>query len=138
MTRLRINNWQIEIAELPPLPPQLEQLDVSLCIKLRSLPALPPTLRQLNCEACTALEALPSSLSGTALSVLKCNCCWMLKAVPKLPLSVVDLQLHGCDKLLQWPELPKGLKCLGMSSVKLAQRSGEWKLLNTADVNRDV
>lgn len=40
------------IKQLPPLPPQLEQLHVTFCSELRELPELPPTLRHLDCWSC--------------------------------------------------------------------------------------
>uniref|UniRef100_A0A383V9B2 Uncharacterized protein n=1 Tax=Tetradesmus obliquus TaxID=3088 RepID=A0A383V9B2_TETOB len=88
LTSLRIYNdyhstEHIEV--LPPLPPQLEQLDVERCLKLTASPALPPALRKLRCIRCVGLEALPSSLSSSDVSVLDFSGCNQLASFPELP-----------------------------------------------------
>lgn len=110
LTCLTISSSHIEA--LPLLPPQLQQLDVENCIKLRSLPALPATLRKLLCSSCSALEALPKSLSSPAVAELNCDNCELLKDLPELPQSLVELSLEYCRGLLQLPALPEGLKDL--------------------------
>lgn len=110
LTSLHIQSKHI--TELPPLPPQLQQLHVGGCSQLRALPALPPTLLQLHCEGCCALEVLPSSLSTTAVSELGCIGCALLESFPQLPPSLVELDASYCRKMQQLPALPAGLKRL--------------------------
>lgn len=128
LTHLGIRSWCIKV--LPPLPPQLQQLrlagcgklrslpelpptlhqlDVSSCSKLRALPALPPTLNQLLCTYC-GLEALPRSLSTSAITELDCRF-MRLQHRPELPRSLLKL-LVGGDSLQELPALPEGLTCL--------------------------
>jgi hypothetical protein len=90
-----------DFTTLPPLPSQLQHLNVSECAKLRSLPALPATLEVLCCDECAALTALPNSLSSTAVTELTCNGCISLRRLPQLPECLTELQVERCDALTE-------------------------------------
>jgi hypothetical protein len=95
LTVLRIDSQHIRA--LPPLPAQLQHLQVSGCRNLRSLPPLPGTLETLSCNGCSALQALPESLASTAVTELDCTGCSCLTELPDLPESLQDLDVEECN-----------------------------------------
>lgn len=136
LTYLRISSKHIAV--LPPLPPQLKDLHLKGCSKLRSLPALPASLCTLISEDCSALK-VPSSFNASAVTVFHCINCPQIKSLPKLPLSLTELKVnsrtlsfHGSFQLLplpgQLPALPEGLTSLDMSGcIMLAEvRTSCW------------
>jgi hypothetical protein len=126
LTSLRISSHHIQ--ELPPLPPQLQQLNLQICIKLQTLPALPPTLVVLDCYSCTSLEQLPSNFSRTAVTMLDCSLCRPLKTLPALSPCLKELFIIGCSRLLHLPALPDSLHnlqvadCSSLSEVSSTEQ----------------
>jgi uncharacterized repeat protein (TIGR01451 family) len=102
-----------QLAELPALPPTLENLWVP-GNALVSLPELPVTLKGLNCDVnlLTHLPRLPGHLEYLACAYNR------LTELPELPSSLYGLDCQG-NQLVYLPELPDSLRGLKCSENKL-------------------
>ena len=130
---------RLKLSTLPPLPADLEGLDVSwnklsalpeklpkglqkLCVswckKLTALPTnLPQGLLDLDANSCLNLTALPENLPR-GLQTLRVGESF-LKALPKnLPQGLQELDVWGCRKLTALPKnLPPSLRILKVTSL---------------------
>jgi Leucine-rich repeat (LRR) protein len=89
-----------DLAELPPLPPNLKRLDCE-GNRLTSLPPLPATLELLICgwNQLTELPPLPAGLK-----VLSCEHN-NLSSLPQLPLSLIELDCEE-NQITELPKIP--------------------------------
>ena len=90
----------LDLTELPPLPPNLKRLDCE-GNRLTSLPPLPATLEILVCDhnQLTELPPLPPSLK--VLSCVRNN----LTLLPPLPLTLIELDCEY-NQITELPKFP--------------------------------
>jgi hypothetical protein len=91
--------WGIKgLRTLPPLPPQLECLDVRGCQELGTLPELPASLRTLDVGQCVGLRQLPSNGLPALRRLYLDGSTSLRNFAPCVPIldSLVHLELSGC------------------------------------------
>jgi len=128
---LHVNN--LDMLEEIPVCPELEELNMWHCPKIKSLPHGMLKLRYLYCTGCTSLQEFPTDLVN--LTFLSCKGCISLEYLPVHLPNLIQLDISLCNLVKEIPFYPL-LRCLSCNGCNLITQIPSYPELETLDCVR--